>query len=75
MIKDITFVIMRLNNTKYQLIDKLPAGAMPVSRYANEMNTAVGYIYIKYERFLTGKGTNPNYTIKCFQGSNFVIPN
>lgn len=65
---------MRINGTKYDTIEKLPAIAQPVSEYARENNTAVGYVYIKYERFLAGKGSNPGYSIKCFKGSNFVIP-
>ena len=65
---------MRINGTKYETIDKLPAAAQPVSQFASSKNTAVGYIYIKYERYLSGKGSNPGYSIKCFKGSNFIIP-
>lgn len=62
---------MRLKGTKYEKIERLPRNAVPVSRYAADNNTAVGYIYIKYER----KGSAAGYTIRCFKGSNFVIPN
>jgi hypothetical protein len=63
-----------MNGTKYETINILPANAIVVSKYALQNNIAVGYIYIKYERFLSGKGSKPDYSIKCFQGSNFIIP-
>jgi hypothetical protein len=76
MLKDITFVVMRIKGTKYEPIDQLPETAKPVSKYATENNTAVGYIYIKYKRYLDGETTtNPGYTIRCYLGMNFVIPN
>lgn len=65
---------MRMNGTKYEDINSLPPNAIVVSRYAQQTGYAVGYIYIKYERYLKGEGTKPPYTIKCFQGSNFIIP-
>ncbi len=65
---------MRLNGTKYDSINILPANALPVSIYAHNKNTAVGYVYIKYDRYLKGEGSKPPYTIKCFQYSNYVIP-
>jgi len=65
---------MRLNNTKYDLINDLPNNALPVSIYAKDNNTAVGYVYIKYERYLADKGKYPGYEIRCFKGSNYVIP-
>lgn len=66
---------MRIEGTIYPPINKLPASAVVVSKYATDNNTAVGYVYIKYKRFKAGKGEDPGYTIRCFQGSNFVIPN
>ncbi len=65
---------MRLNGTKYELINKLPSTAIPVSIFAKDNNIAVGQVYIKYERYLNNNGKNPNYTIRCFLGSNYVIP-
>ena len=65
---------MRLNGTKYEEIEQLPIEAMAVSLYARKKKTAVGYIYIKYERFLNGKGSAPDYIIRCFKGSNYIIP-
>ena len=70
---------MRIKGTKYPAIDKLPSGAMPVSRFADKEKMAVGYVYIKYERHFNpqpGKkaGEYPGYVIRCFQGSNYVIP-
>lgn len=66
---------MRKNGTKYEKIDTLPKGAMPVSKFAEELGIAVGQVYIKYERYLNGKGKYPNYEIRCFMGSNFIISN
>ncbi len=66
---------MRIDGTKYEIIDRLPSNAVNVRQYANNNNMAVGHVYVKYERFITGKSSNkPNYTIRCFQGMNFVIP-
>jgi len=70
---------MRIKGTKYPAIDKLPSGAMPVSLFAKEKNMAVGYVYIKYERHFNPEpdknpGEYPGYIIRCFQGSNYVIP-
>jgi hypothetical protein len=76
LITDIIFaVIMRVNGTKYPVIDALPANALPVSIYATNNNTAVGYIYVKYERYLKGEGKKPDYSIRCWNGANYVIPN
>ena len=52
---------------------------MPVSMFAKDNEMAVGYVYIKYERHFNpqpGKkaGEYPGYVIRCFQGSNYVIP-
>ena len=70
---------MRIKGTKYPAIEKLPVGAMPVSMFAKDNEMAVGYVYIKYERHFNpqpGKkaGEYPGYVIRCFQGSNYVIP-
>ncbi len=65
---------MRLKGTKYDDVELLPSSSLPVSIYARDNNTSVGYTYIKYERFLSGKGKNPGYHIKNFKGSNFIIP-
>lgn len=70
---------MRINGTKYQRIEKLPKGAVAVSQYAHDNQLQVGQVYIKYERFVAGykngtKGKDPGYTIRCWQGMNFVIP-
>lgn len=65
---------MRLDNTKYPVVDTLPNNAEAVSIYARDNNTSVGYIYIKYERFINNKGSNPGYLIRCFKGSNYIIP-
>lgn len=71
---------MRTNGTKYGPIAKLPKTAKPVSQYALEAKLAVGQIYMKYERYIHGypntgtKGPDPGYTIRCWNGMNFVIP-
>lgn len=67
---------MRINGTKYPVIEKLPVKALPVRMYADLVPTQVPQVYIRFERYITGKSKiNPGYTIKCFQGSNYVIPN
>lgn len=66
---------MRKNGTKYEKIDTLPKNALPVSAFAEKLGIAVGQVYIKYERFINGKGKDPNYSIRCFMGSNFIISN
>ena len=65
---------MRKGGTIYPKITKLPANAQPVSEYAALNNIAVGQVYIKYKRFEAGTGKDPEYKIRCFMGSNFVIP-
>lgn len=66
---------MRYKGTKYPPIEDLPREARTMSVYATEQATAVAYLYTKYERFLTDKGKDPGYTIRCFRGINFIIPN
>lgn len=66
---------MRTNGTKYEEIGTLPGNAQAVSVYAAHKNIRnPAYVYIKYERYLSGKGSNPGYTIRCWQGMNFVLP-
>lgn len=70
---------MRTNGTKYPEIKKLPVKALPVSRYATKENLAVGYIYVKHQRHFEPKegkpaGIHPGYIIRCYQGTNYVIP-
>lgn len=67
---------MRIKGTKYESIDKLPAKGLPVSTFAQSQGLQVPQVYIKYDRFTTGKSSsNPGYIIRCYLGSNFVIPN
>lgn len=70
---------MRLNGTNYANIDKLPDDAKPVSKWAELNQTAVGYVYIKHDRHFKPKegvkpGPHPGYIIRCYQGTNYVIP-
>lgn len=79
LIKVNTFTIqinlkMRRNGTIYPVIKQLPANALPVSAFAEREKTAVGYVYTKYKRYLEGKGQDPGYEIRCFMGSNYIIP-
>lgn len=72
---------MRRKGTKYNAIttDELKginSDIMQVSVYAEQHKIPnMNYVYIKYDRFLAGKGSNPGYTIRCWNGSNIVIPN
>jgi predicted acetyltransferase len=65
---------MRTQGTKYEPIEILPANAVTVSQYAKEQGKAVGYIYIKYQRYLSKGGKHPGYSIRCFKGINFILP-
>ena len=74
---------MRTNGTKYESIDQLPAGALPVSRYARKHKiSSPAYVHVKYDRYkfgyvdLSGNlkyGENPGYKIMCYEGTNYVI--
>lgn len=53
-----------------------PTGAVQVSVWADHAGIPnMNYVYVKYDRFLAGKGSNPGYTIRCWNGTNIVIPN
>lgn len=74
---------MRIKGTQYETIEQLPAAAKPVSLFARSKGWAVGYVYIKHDRHFKGytgakgnvlKGEYPGYIIRCFQGTNYVIP-
>lgn len=83
MIKDITFVNMRYNGTKYEAIDLLPADALPVSKYARKKKvSSPAYVHVKYDRHKFGYKNkageilhteHPGYDIVDFQGSCYVI--
>jgi len=87
MIKDITFAIMRINGTKYEVRQELPADAIPVSvfyrKYGKKFNvSSPAYTYVKYDRFKFGYKTNagtflhtdnPGYEIISFYGTCYVI--
>lgn len=72
---------MRRKGTKYNTIstDELKAlntDIMQVSVYADLHDIRnMNYVYVKYDRYLSGKGSNPGYTIRCWNGTNIVIPN
>lgn len=65
---------MRTDGTIYPVIKLLPENAMPVSVFARERKIAVGQVYMKIKRFEDGKGGKPDYSIRCFMGTNYVIP-
>lgn len=74
---------MRINGTKYDTIDQLPAGALPVSKYARKNKiSSPAYVHVKFDRFKFGYinkqgklvyGENPGYTIYCYEGTNYVV--
>lgn len=67
--------IQRLQKgTKYEQIEVLPTNAMKVRLYADKVGTEPYNVIQRYDRFLAGTGSDPGYTIKCFQGINFIIP-
>ena len=66
---------MRTQGTIYPSINILPEKAKPVSTFAYENKMAVGHVYTKFKRYESGESkNNPGYVIRCFMGSNFVIP-
>lgn len=81
MIEDSILHHMRRKGTKYEVITTdqlkhLEADAMQVSVYADQQGIPnMNYVYVKYDRYLAGKGSNPGYTIRCWNGTNIVIPN
>lgn len=74
---------MRTKGTKYDKIDVLPAGALPVSRFAKITNTSPAYVHVKFDRHKFGyfpKGStdikyapHPKYDIKDYEGMAYVI--
>jgi hypothetical protein len=74
---------MRTNGTKYDEIDQLPKGALPVSRYAKKHKiSSPAYVHVKYDRFKFGyvnkqgnfvHGEDPGYEIRDYEGTNYVI--
>lgn len=83
MMKDIIFTRMRYNGTKYDSIDILPAGALPVSKYARKYKvSSPAYVHVKYDRYKFGyynkagellHTDHPGYDIVDFQGSCYVV--
>jgi hypothetical protein len=73
---------MRTNGTKYDTIEQLPPGALPVSRFARKNKiSSPAYVHVKYDRFKFGylntqgnfvHGEDPGYTIICYEGTNYV---
>lgn len=71
---------MRRKGTKYTSITteelQRHTNAVQVGIYAEQNEiTNMNYVYVKYDRYLAGKGSNPGYTIRSWNGTNIVIPN
>lgn len=74
---------MRTNGTKYETIEALPAGALPVSKYAKKHKiSSPAYVHVKYDRYKFGyqntkgetvHGEPTDYYIVCYEGTNYVI--
>lgn len=74
---------MRTEGTKYEEIDELPRGALPVSKFARKKKiSSPAYVHVKYDRFKFGytntqgnftHGEDPGYEIRCYEGTNYVI--
>lgn len=70
--------------TKYDPIDDLPPGAIPVSAYARENKIPnTSYVYVKYDRYRFGYkkgdgtpaiGEKPVYKIVDYKGMAYVVP-
>jgi hypothetical protein len=60
---------------KYDKVNTLPDNAIKVSAYAESIGQKnPAYICIMYDRYLTGKGSQPSFKIVNWQDINFVIP-
>ena len=58
----------------YPTLTTLPAGAVTVREYAKQTGQRwPHYIYVRYNRYLEGKGTHPGYTLAQWQGVCVVI--
>jgi hypothetical protein len=74
---------MRTNGTKYDEIDELPKGSLPVSKYAKKRKiSSSAYVHVKFDRFKFGYinkagnmvyGPDPGYEIRDYEGTNYVI--
>ena len=69
---------------KYEELDYLPQGAMPIGEYARRKRKHRSYINVQYDRFKKGfinpngkkyYGKDPGYTIILWCGKPYVIDN
>ncbi len=63
------------HGTKYPTVEELPEGATLLSVYKNVLGLKnAASVCVKYDRYLSGKGTKPAYRIVNWQGFNFAVP-
>lgn len=62
---------MKKNEGKYDIVDKLPRGAMLVKDYADQENVKEPAIYNRYAR----KGKDAGFKIIIYYERNFILPN
>lgn len=76
---------MRTEGTKYDNMEILQPGALPVSKFARKKKmSSPAYVHVKYDRFKFGytnssgnftHSPDPGYKIICYEGTNYVIEN
>lgn len=61
--------------TNYKTITEAPPGALTVRDYAAKIGQRwPHYVYVAYNRYLSGKGKYPGYDLVNFGGVALVIP-
>lgn len=68
------FVLMKRNEGKYEVVDKLPKGAVLVKDYAESESVKEPAIYNRYARALKS-GETPPFKIIIYVERNFIVKN
>jgi len=59
---------------KYPQVTELPEGASLLSAFKDGIGLKnAASVCVKYDRYLSGKGSDPGYKIVNFQGLNFAV--
>lgn len=63
------------HGTKYPQVEQVPKKGKILSAFAKEQGFKnPAYVCVKYDRWLSGTGTNPGYKIVNCDGFNYAIP-
>lgn len=58
---------------KYKAVDNISEEALPIARYAEQIDRTVSSVYVKHDRYKE-QGKALGYEIVNFKGVNFVEP-